>query len=58
MKSQFPGLGRPLEETKRTSRILELVQIIAVAPRRYLRRDLAQRFEISERMIQSKRTWT
>jgi predicted DNA-binding transcriptional regulator YafY len=37
---------------KRTSRILELVQIIAVAPRRYLRRDLAQRFQISERMIQ------
>jgi len=41
-----------LEETKRTSRILEIVQIIATAPRRYLRRDLAQRFEISERMIQ------
>jgi len=37
---------------KRTSRILEIVQLIAVAPRRYLRRDLAQRFEISERMIQ------
>ncbi len=37
---------------KRTSRILEIVQIIATAPRRYLRRDLAQRFEISERMIQ------
>jgi predicted DNA-binding transcriptional regulator YafY len=41
-----------LEETKRTSRILEIVQIIAIAPRRYLRRDLAARFEISERMIQ------
>ena len=41
-----------LEETKRTSRILEIVQIIAIAPRRYLRRDLAERFEISERMIQ------
>ncbi len=41
-----------LEETKRTSRILELVQIIATAPQRYLRRDLAARFEISERMIQ------
>lgn len=40
------------EETKRTSRILEIVQIIAIAPRRYLRRDLADRFEISERMIQ------
>ncbi len=41
-----------LEETKRTSRILELVQIIATAPQRYLRRDLAARFEVSERMIQ------
>lgn len=47
-----PGLGRSDEELKRTSRILELVQIIAVAPRRYLRRDLAARFEITERMIQ------
>lgn len=41
-----------LEETKRTSRILELVQIITTSPRRYLRRDLAARFEVSERMIQ------
>jgi predicted DNA-binding transcriptional regulator YafY len=41
-----------LEETKRTSRILEIVQIIAIAPRRYLRRDLAERFERSERTIQ------
>ena len=41
-----------LEETKRTSRILEIVQIIATAPRRYLRRHLAHRFEVSERMIQ------
>ena len=41
-----------LEETKRTSRILEIVRIIATAPRRYLRRDLAQRFDVSERMIQ------
>jgi len=28
------------------------VQIVATAPRRYLRRDLAARFEVSERMIQ------
>jgi len=52
MTYDLPGLGRPYEELKRTSRILELVQIITVAPRRYLRRDLAQRFEVSERMIQ------
>ncbi|MEW6446963.1 MAG: WYL domain-containing protein [Bacillota bacterium] len=37
---------------KRVSRILELVQIIATSPHRYLRRDLAARFEVSERMIQ------
>lgn len=47
-----PGLGRPYEEMKRTSRILELVQMVASAPSRYLRRDLAQHFEISERMVQ------
>ena len=41
-----------LEETKRTARILEIVQLIAGNPRRYRRADLAQRFEISERMIQ------
>ena len=41
-----------LEESKRTARILEIVQLIAGNPRRYRRADLAQRFEISERMIQ------
>ncbi|MBO9323848.1 MAG: hypothetical protein J7457_17265 [Roseiflexus sp.] len=41
-----------LEETKRTARILEIVQLIAGNPRRYRRADLAKRFEISERMIQ------
>ena len=41
-----------LEETKRTSRVLEIVHIISTAPRRYLRWDLAHRFEVSERMIQ------
>jgi predicted DNA-binding transcriptional regulator YafY len=41
-----------LEETKRMARVLEIVQMIAAAPRRYHRRDLAQRFEVSERMIQ------
>ncbi|MDY7078241.1 MAG: WYL domain-containing protein [Chloroflexota bacterium] len=40
------------EENKRTSRILEIVHIVATAPHRYLRRDLAQHFEVSERMIQ------
>ncbi|MGQ9841738.1 MAG: helix-turn-helix transcriptional regulator [Anaerolineae bacterium] len=41
-----------LEETKRTARILEIVQLIAIRPRYFRRADLAQRFEISERMIQ------
>ena len=45
-------LGYKLEETKRTSRILELVQLVAIKPRHYRRADLAKRFEISERMIQ------
>ncbi|MDR3567859.1 MAG: hypothetical protein P4L43_07505 [Syntrophobacteraceae bacterium] len=48
----LPGLGRIYEETKRVSRILELIQIINAQPGRYRRRDLAARFEISERMIQ------
>ncbi len=52
MGHDLPGLGRPYEEMKRTSRILELVQIIAVAPCRYLRRNLAEYFEVSERTIQ------
>lgn len=52
MKHTFSTSGRLYEELKRTSRILELIQIIAVSPRRYLRRHLASRFEISERMIQ------
>jgi len=52
MSRKLPGQGRLLEELKRNSRILEIIQIVAIAPRRYLRRDLAKRFEISERMIQ------
>lgn len=48
----LPGRGRFYEETKRVARILEMVQLITTSPRRYLRRDLAARFAISERMIQ------
>lgn len=40
------------EETKRTARVLEIVQMIVTAPHRYLRRDLAEHFEVSTRMIQ------
>jgi predicted DNA-binding transcriptional regulator YafY len=52
MNPNYPAAGRPLEDLKRASRLLELIHIIAIAPGRYLRRDLAARFEISERMIQ------
>ena len=52
MAKSPPQLGRSLEELKRVSRILEIVQLIAGAPRRYLRRDLAARYELSERMLQ------
>jgi predicted DNA-binding transcriptional regulator YafY len=48
----LPGLGRTLEETKRISRILEIVQVITARPGGYSRRDLAERFGVSERMIQ------
>lgn len=48
---QFSSSGRG-EDTKRVARILNLVQMIASAPQRYLRRDLAAHFEVTERMIQ------
>lgn len=41
-----------LEETKRVSRILQIVQLIANKPCTYSRADLAERFQVSERMIQ------
>lgn len=40
------------EETRRVARILDLVQMIATHPHRYSRRELAERFEVGERMIQ------
>jgi predicted DNA-binding transcriptional regulator YafY len=51
MSDMLVGSGRP-EDIKRVARILNIVQMIASAPRRYLRRDLAAHFEITERMIQ------
>ncbi|HIE12869.1 MAG TPA: WYL domain-containing protein, partial [Desulfotomaculum sp.] len=51
MRDNLLGQGR-LEETKRVSRILALLQLITASPRRYSRRDLSARFEVSERMIQ------
>ncbi|MBK8048902.1 MAG: WYL domain-containing protein [Anaerolineales bacterium] len=50
MMDQLPGTTAA-EELKRTSRIIEMVRMIANAPERYNRKALADRFEISERMI-------
>lgn len=38
--------------TKRVFRILQIVQIVANNPCTYSRADLAERFQVSERMIQ------
>ena len=51
MNQALPNAGRSIEELKRVSRILEIIQMIAVFPKRYHRKDLAKRYEISERMI-------
>lgn len=44
------GSGRE-EEIRRPSRILQIVHLIALRPGRYRARDLAQQFEISDRMV-------
>jgi predicted DNA-binding transcriptional regulator YafY len=50
MTRQLPGTTTD-EEIKRTARVLQLAYLIASSPGRYSRRELAQRFEISERMV-------
>jgi len=40
------------DQIRRTARVLEIIQQIAVAPGRWSRRSLAEHHEISERMIQ------
>lgn len=52
MNLLLPGKGRPHDETKRISRVLEIIQMITINPHKYRRADLSERFEISERMIQ------
>lgn len=39
------------EENIRTARILDMIQCIAHQPRRWLRRNLAEKYEVSERQI-------
>lgn len=45
------GAGSRFEETKRIGRVLRIVQLIHLRPRRFLRRDLAEFFEVSQRQI-------
>jgi predicted DNA-binding transcriptional regulator YafY len=40
------------EQTRRTGRVLEIIQFIAAAPGHWTRKSLAEHYEISERMIQ------
>lgn len=51
MASQWRTDEPRLEETKRTARLLQIMLMIAAAPHRYCRRDLAVRFEVTPRMI-------
>lgn len=50
MHTQLPGTTKD-EEIKRTSRVLQMIMLIASAPERYTRKKLAEKFEIGERMI-------
>ncbi|HID10965.1 MAG TPA: WYL domain-containing protein [Candidatus Latescibacteria bacterium] len=44
--------GIRYDDMRRTARVLEIVQDIARAPRRWRRKTLAERYEVCERMIQ------
>ncbi|GIV71279.1 YafY family protein [Caldilinea sp.] len=48
---QFEDSGAKPEEIKRTARILAIVLLITTFPKKYHRKDLVERFEISPRMI-------
>lgn len=51
-KCQKIGGGGRIEETRRTARILDIIQHIAVAPNRWTRKAMAAKYEVSERQIQ------
>lgn len=51
-KREIKGGGGRLEEIRRIGRILDIIQNIAVAPRRWNRKALAEKYEVSERQIQ------
>ncbi len=44
--------GQRQEETRRTARVLDIIQNIAAAPHYWTRRRLAEHYEVSERQIQ------
>jgi predicted DNA-binding transcriptional regulator YafY len=50
MELQLPGTTMD-EEIKRTSRVLQMLLLIASSPERYSRKRLAEKFEIGERMV-------
>lgn len=51
MTAQWPTGEAKLEETKRTARLLQIMLMVAAAPRHYRRRDFVKQFEVSGRMI-------
>jgi len=52
MTTRLAPIGGRDDQIRRTARVLEIIQQIAVAPGRWSRRGLARHHEISERMIQ------
>lgn len=52
MTTRLAPIGGRDDQIRRTARVLEIIQQIAVAPGRWSRKALAQRHEISERMLQ------
>lgn len=51
-KRQRPKAEAKLEETKRITRILDIVQLIYSSPGQWTRKALAEKYELSERQIQ------
>jgi len=49
--ARLPSQGRD-DNIRRIARVLEIIQQIAIAPRRWSRRKLAEHHELTERMIQ------
>ncbi len=52
MPTPKPRSSGRMEELRRTARVLDLIQQIAIAPHRWQRSSLARKYEVSERQIQ------